>query len=62
LVKDKDVLVLASDGVFDNIYDPDLLTCLSQSRGGGRRTLDAMSDEEVNHIASCIAGKAERLG
>jgi serine/threonine protein phosphatase PrpC len=28
IVNDKDVVIVASDGIFDNIFDEDILKCL----------------------------------
>ncbi len=57
LVNDKDVIILASDGIFDNIFDEDILKCLSY-RNWDR---DSIEDSDAEQAAICLAEKASAL-
>ena len=34
LIQDNDIIVMASDGVFDNLYDPDIEVCVEAQMNG----------------------------
>lgn len=51
IVQDDDVLVLSSDGVLDNLFDEDILTCLHRPRRDPKAFVEAS--------ATCIAKLAE---
>ena len=53
-VEDKDVVIMATDGLFDNLYDPDVLSCLEQTTSGGEV-------KDPTEVANCLATKAEKL-
>ena len=53
-VKDKDVVIMGTDGLFDNLFDKDILACLEDSTHGQI----AMDQTKV---ATCLATKAEKL-
>lgn len=55
IVKDKDIFLLASDGIFDNLYDHDILECLNKSASL------QMTDLNAEYTATCIAKKAEKV-
>ncbi len=57
LVDDKDVIILASDGIFDNIFDEDILKCLSY-RNWDRGSIE---DSDAEQAAICLAEKASLL-
>mmetsp|Transcript_14877 Transcript_14877/g.20140 ORF Transcript_14877/g.20140 Transcript_14877/m.20140 type:complete len:86 (-) Transcript_14877:75-332(-) len=46
---------MATDGLWDNLYDSDVLGCLDVASVGGRAGI------EVGEVASCLAKKAEKL-
>ena len=52
IVQDRDFLILASDGVFDNLFDEEILDCL-------RLSSNLMTDSDAEIAAVCIAKKAE---
>lgn len=51
---DGDVVIMATDGLFDNLYDPDILACLETSTAGS-------SNMDQTQVANCLATKAEKL-
>ena len=46
-VCDGDIVVMGSDGVFDNLFDSDIIACIKRH------------DPNLEHIADCIATYAE---
>jgi serine/threonine protein phosphatase PrpC len=53
-VSHNDIIVLGSDGVFDNVFDKDILDCF---KGNIKE-----SNADVDEISECISRKAERNG
>ena len=54
-VEDKDIILLFSDGVLDNVYDADLAKC-------AREHLEGADLKDPKGCSDCIANKAYRLG
>jgi serine/threonine protein phosphatase PrpC len=52
-VEHNDVVVMASDGVFDNLFDDQIKACISPKRG------QEMTQEGLVEAADCIATYAE---
>jgi serine/threonine protein phosphatase PrpC len=52
LVNDKDLVILASDGILDNIFDKDILSCLKSSH---EWTSSLVEDSDTERAATCIA-------
>ena len=52
ILQDRDFLILASDGVFDNLFDEEILDCL-------RLSSNFMTDSDAEIAAVCIAKKSE---
>ena len=52
-MKDKDVVIMGTDGLFDNLYEPDILACLEDTTA----KQPAMDPSKVAH---CLATKAEK--
>jgi protein phosphatase PTC7 len=57
IVNDKDVVIVASDGIFDNIFDEDILKCL-QNKNWIKDTIENSDAEEA---AICLAERASAL-
>ena len=60
---------MASDGVWDNLYDKDVLACINQYMPKNRQTglirKTQVNFKKLNNIqnaADCIALEAEKLG
>ena len=51
IVNDGDIVVLASDGIFDNLFEEDILNCLRRDRTKSSFTSDS---------ADCLANTAQR--
>ena len=49
-------MVVASDGVYDNLYDEDVLECINKP--------ESLGEGQFNHqyAADCLANKALKLG
>lgn len=54
-IQDNDIIVMASDGVFDNLYDLDIKNCVKQS-------MDTTSLINTQKAADCVANKSFELG
>lgn len=54
-VQDNDIIVMASDGMFDNLYDTDVHDCIKPYL-----VKDAL--EDLQRASECLADKAEKLG
>ncbi|TNV76304.1 hypothetical protein FGO68_gene11534 [Halteria grandinella] len=56
IVQDRDIFLLASDGIFDNLYDKDILDCLTSSD-----LKSYLTDFDAENVATCVAKKAEKV-
>ena len=54
-VHENDIIVMASDGMFDNLYDTDVHDCIKPYL-----VKDALDD--LQKASDCLADKAEKLG
>jgi len=54
-VVDKDIMIMFSDGVSDNLYDADIAKCV-------KPYLDGMDFTDPKACADCLANKAYELG
>jgi len=54
-IRDNDIIVMASDGVFDNLFDRDLEACVKPEMKGSHFA-------DLQAAADCIANKSEKLG
>ena len=57
-MKHKDLVILASDGILDNMFDKDILECLKSSQDW---TSDLILDQEAEKAAICLAERASKL-
>ena len=55
VIQDNDIIVMASDGVFDNLYDPDVEVCVEAQMNG-------FDLSGVQAAAECISEKALKFG
>ena len=53
-VKDKDVVIMGTDGLFDNLYEPDILACLEDDN-------KYSVPFDPTKVATCLAKKAEKF-
>ena len=51
-VESNDIIVVGSDGLFDNLYDHDIITCLKSG-------LKGTNLEDIEKATKCMANKAE---
>ena len=54
-IQENDIIIMASDGVFDNLYDPDLIECVTPF-------MKSTHFEDPQGSSDCIADKAYKLG
>ena len=54
-IEDNDIIVVASDGVFDNLYDKDLAECVKLS-------MDQFTLTDPQEVSKCIGDKAYKYG
>ena len=57
VVKQDDVLIMGTDGVYDNLFDKDIMQCVNTSPSPPQLDKDFNSQD----IADCIAKKAEKF-
>jgi protein phosphatase PTC7 len=58
-IKDKDIVVMGSDGLFDNLYHEDLLTCIYPQYEKGASRYDTGFVKDPRLAAECMAKKSE---
>ncbi len=58
MVKNKDLVILASDGILDNMFDKDILHCLKSSQDW---MSDLIEDHDTEKAAVCLAERASKL-
>ena len=61
-IQDNDILILASDGVFDNLYDEDVEACVLGAAKDVSLTDPTLSEEALQAASVCIADRAHELG
>jgi protein phosphatase PTC7 len=61
-VRDGDVLIVATDGVLDNLFDRELQACVAQHLPGLRSPDPVAAQAEVDQLAATIAGLAHAIG
>jgi len=59
-MRDKDIVVMGSDGLFDNLYNEDILECIYPQYSGTYSTTNVTGLlRDVQAVATCIAKKSE---
>ena len=59
-LRDKDIVVMGSDGLFDNLYTADILECLLPQYSGTYSTSTVTGLlRDVQAAATCIASRSE---
>lgn len=58
-VEDRDIIVMGSDGLFDNLYHEDMLACIYPQYQLGTNRYQTGELKSTDAIAECIAKKSE---
>ena len=57
-IEDNDILVVASDGIFDNLYDEDIIKCVNESMNQTRLSDPLEVSNCISNIAYELAKKS----
>ena len=56
-IEDYDIIVMASDGVFDNLFDEDIQACLTKQMTPSK----VLSERQLELASDCIVDQAHKL-